>query len=249
MQGFLSENEVLVIVGGDGTFRDTIPFLASTNIPVVLFPAGNESLVAKQFSVSTSIPDLYERIMRYRIEKHFFCLCNDIPFFLMASVGFDSEVVKRVDQIRTKESSNLLYFRAFLKAIFSYRQPRITIQSHQKDGDSNQQFFPTSISGSCIVANSSMYARNFLPAAEASSGHDEFFVRFFLDDKNKEIFNWFRSAVFGTPLSLASTRHHYLGALKFITDTAMPLQLDGDYAGDFSELTFKKSNQQIAFLV
>jgi diacylglycerol kinase (ATP) len=243
ISGFLNASDVLIVVGGDGTFRELIPLVAAHGTPVVLFPAGNESLLAKKFGISRSIPDLYEKIIRFQVEEHFFGFCNSLPFFLMASIGLDSEVVRIVDTARTAGSSDFLYVQAFLKAVFRYRPAVFSLHV-----DENEELIQVN-SGSFIVSNSSMYAGSFLPAGEASSLSEEFFVRVFNDSKAGMILNWMRSGISRSALSTVRASQWYLPRVSIRSAHPMPVQIDGDYAGDFTEIRFCKSEQKIRFVV
>lgn len=254
---FLSAIELLIIVGGDGTFRSLIPFIIKANIPVVLFPAGNESLISKKFNITTSIPDLYQKILSCNVEKNYISFCNDIPFFLMASVGFDAEVVYQVSKIRNSTSSSFLYIRAFFQALSIYKKAKVLIKAYKtKSYNSAREevdvlipYLKNKFNSSFIVANSPFYARKFLPVPEANSRHDEFCIRFFMNSSFKEKLNWFRSGILNKPLSLEDSSVLYLTELDIQLVNEKAVQLDGDYIGHFKELKFKKSESEIAFLV
>jgi diacylglycerol kinase family enzyme len=247
IQGFLLEADALVIVGGDGTFRDCIPYLKNSLVPTVLYPAGNESLLARKFQVTRSIPDLYDRIERLETEQHYFGICNSMPFFLMAGMGFDSAIVKKVHEIRSLGSSNLIYIKAFLKTVLSYKPPVFSLDSEPQV--SSGCLLPDTFSGACFVGNSSMYARNFLPVPEASSLSGDMVFRFFMEDKSSCILRWVFAAVFNRPLALDDSALIRSRELKFSTSVPVPLQLDGDYAGDFKEFSFSRADETISFLV
>jgi diacylglycerol kinase (ATP) len=244
LKSFFEEVDAMVIVGGDGTIRPLLPLLASTGVPVVLFPAGNESLIAKKFQVSTLIPDLYERLERGRCEDHYFAYMNDLPFFLMAGIGLDSEVVRYFDRMRNRGSSDFLYLLAFVRATCLWKVPEFTLESPVC------RYLPDRlIISSCIVANSSMYARRFLPSAEASSQSPELLIRFPGGGKFQTILNWMYSAISGRGISLENSRHFFSEKCSIKMSDFVAVQLDGDYAGQFNAAEFRKSERWIRFLV
>lgn len=251
---FITDSDALVVVGGDGTFRSLIPILSLQQIPVVLYPAGNESLVAKMFAVSKSIPELYERLKRNIEEEHYYAYMNELPFFLMASVGLDAEVVKRVEQMRTGQlknggSSNLIYVKGFIKALFSYRVSRIEFSSRGIGEGSETEDSNFSILGSFIIGNSSFYARKFLPVSEASSQSSYLFARLFEGTKFNLVCHWFCAGIRNSAIAIQNTYCQYAPEMKVKISEPVAVQIDGDYAGDFSELVIKKSKKKIRFLV
>jgi diacylglycerol kinase family enzyme len=248
---FLSTIDVLIIVGGDGTIRSLLPVLAETGVPVVLFPAGNESLISRQFGISTSIPDLYEKVLSGETQMHYYAELNQIPFFLMAGVGLDSEVVKQVDKIRTEGSSNLLYLRAGVRALMRFKPGLFSSISGIDYGESliRKTFLDVpSFSGSMIISNSSLYARSFIPVPEASSQSPFFSVRLFHEDRVATFKNWLLSLMFRKGLCFLNADFAKVKSFTIQSESELPLQLDGDFIGDVKKFYVKKSEKQICFI-
>lgn len=238
---YLNAIDSLIVVGGDGTLRPLLPQLAATRIPVILFAAGNESLISKQFAVPANIPDLFERVVRAETEEHYFSYVGTEPFFLMCSFGFDAEVVKNVSQARTRGSSNLSYVTGGIKAISSYRPPYGTLFLEGKEN--------TDFCGPILVGNSPFYGRNFLPVAEANSRNKEFALRYFDEVRLSTISNWLLSAITNKALAIENAKIFYTEEIKITLDEMFPAQVDGDYLGEMSEIVVRKSESKILFLV
>jgi diacylglycerol kinase family enzyme len=248
---FLNTLDVLIIVGGDGTIRSLLPVLAETGVPVALFPAGNESLISRQFGISTSIPDLYDKVLAGHTQMSYHAEVNGIPFFLMAGIGLDSEVVKQVDAIRTGGSSSLLYLRAGIRAISRFNPGFFSSVPSIDYGESpikNTFLDSAPFSGSLVVANSSFYARSFFPVPEANSQSSLFSVRLFREERVATFKNWLFSLAMGKGVSFSNSDFARVKSVMIQSESDVPLQLDGDYIGDYKEFHFKKFEKQICFI-
>lgn len=122
-QGIL---RTLVGVGGDGTMAELVN-RTHEGVPLAIFPAGNSNLAAKYFGLSQD-PEVCCRMivegMAARVDAG---LANDRIFLLMASCGFDAEVVHRVHGRRTGQMNQFAYLKPALEAIFRYDYPEIQI--------------------------------------------------------------------------------------------------------------------------
>jgi diacylglycerol kinase (ATP) len=157
--------QALVVVGGDGAVRLAAPEAARADVPLVHCPAGNENLFAREFGMTSAADDVAETLangtirrvdlVRARIEGR-----EDETVVLMASFGFDAEVVHDLASIRTGTVSNLSYVRPILRRMRAFDPPRITAIV---DGET----VATSIPGMVLVANSRQYASRLDPARRA----------------------------------------------------------------------------------
>ena len=86
---------ILVACGGDGTIS-LLADLATPEIPIVPMPMGTENLLSRHFGFTANADDVVRTILQghdYRIDAG---LANGRLFLVMASCGFDAEVVRFV---------------------------------------------------------------------------------------------------------------------------------------------------------
>ncbi len=155
----------LVVVGGDGAVRSASREAAMADVPLVHCPAGNENLFAREFGMSSIASEVAETLtngevrrvdlVRGRLEGR-----EDETVTLMASFGFDAEVVHDLASSRTGTVSNLSYVRPILRRLRAFDPPRITASI---DGDTVASEVP----GMVVVANSRQYASRLDPARRA----------------------------------------------------------------------------------
>ncbi|MEM7456224.1 MAG: diacylglycerol kinase family protein [Planctomycetota bacterium] len=118
----------VVAAGGDGTigllanlFRDHVPF--------TILPLGTENLLAKYLQIECN-----PETVANSIEKGLFVdidtgLANGKRFLVMASCGFDADVVKQVHEARKGHINHWSYARPILNSIGSYNFPPLKIET------------------------------------------------------------------------------------------------------------------------
>lgn len=153
--------ELLVVAGGDGAMRLAAPAACRINTPVYHLPLGTENLFSREFGMTTAMPTLLSAIERREILYVDIGIANARWFLLMASVGFDAEVVHTLAATRGKTISHLTYIKPILHTIRNWRPPVLTIEV---GGDTLVHAQP----GIVIVANSRQYGWRIDPAGRAS---------------------------------------------------------------------------------
>lgn len=129
----------IVSAGGDGSIASAINDLAqggaTARIPIAMLPIGNENLFAIEFAHNQGEATLAKAISRGKVRHVDAGRAGDRLFTLMTSVGFDSEVVKKVDAWRQQGDSKLKrvsrasYGPQVLVAAATYRYPRLTLEA------------------------------------------------------------------------------------------------------------------------
>lgn len=118
----------VVAGGGDGTISAIINRVG-TQVPITLLPIGSENLLAKFLKVPTE-PDAIVRMLRdYSVRSLDLFRANDKMFLLMASVGFDADVVRRVHQSRRSHITRWAYRWAIIQAMMTYRWPAMRLRA------------------------------------------------------------------------------------------------------------------------
>ncbi|WP_297745563.1 diacylglycerol kinase family protein [Nitrosomonas sp.] len=223
----ISAYDLLVVVGGDGTVRKLLPLLSETKLPLYVVPGGNESLFAHSYGMSANTENLLKTLERSQCLEQFYGVISGSgirgakPFFIMASMGFDSLTVKRIGR-RKGPINDFTYVWCGLSALASLHHPTVTITV---DG----QVVVDCQSGYIIVANSAAYARNLqlVPAANPSINE---LVMGFLPGARRyheliKIWCMLQRKPAELPLQYVSGKSLSLT----IHDLSYPMQVDGDY--------------------
>ncbi|MBK7364292.1 MAG: diacylglycerol kinase [Nitrosomonas sp.] len=223
----IAASNLIVIIGGDGTVRKLLPLLSQTRKPVYVVPGGNESLIARSYGMTTQCTDLLQAMTTGKYLEQYYGLISGEgiqgkkPFFIMASMGFDSLTIKRIGK-RKGPINDAAYVWCGLNALVSLHHPVVSVIV---DGNTviDQQ------SGYLIVANSSAYARNLQLVPEANPSNKELVLGFLPKAKHQheliKLTRMMQHKPAGLPLQYFSGNQIAL-TLHY---PSYPLQVDGDY--------------------
>lgn len=123
----------VVAAGGDGT-ASLVLSVIPTDVPLTLFPLGSENLLAKYLGIALNPDQTVAMVEQCVSTKVDLFEANKKLMLLMASAGFDADVVRRVHSRRTSHVSRLTYWRSILSALGGYRWPQFRIATHSGDG-------------------------------------------------------------------------------------------------------------------
>lgn len=157
--------DAVVVVGGDGAVRLAAGAVADADLPLYHAPAGTENLFARSFGMEASGAALVAALRRGESFAIDLAHCNEECFTLMASVGFDADVVHRLAARRTGAITHWSYLPAILHGVSTWRAPRIGLAV---DGAAETDLGR----GILVVGNMPSYGFGLHPVrqAEASDG-------------------------------------------------------------------------------
>jgi diacylglycerol kinase family enzyme len=93
--------DIVVAFGGDGTLNEVANGLAGTDVPVSVLPGGSTNVVARTLGIPNDVVDATEHLIGladdFRPRKIDLGRCNGRRFVFACGVGLDATVVKRVD--------------------------------------------------------------------------------------------------------------------------------------------------------
>ncbi len=223
----IAAHNLLVVIGGDGTIRKLLPIISKTETPVYMVPGGNESLFAHSYGMSANVEDLLRALAHGKCVEQYYGLIGGHgiqgrkPFFIMASMGFDSLTVKRIGK-RKGPINDSTYVWCGLSALVSLHHPIVTITVDGQTVVEHQ-------SGYVIVANSPAYARNLQLVPTANPSVNEFVIGFLPGARRHheliKIWRMLQRKPAGLPLRYFSGKNITLT----LHEAAYPLQVDGDY--------------------
>ena len=93
--------DIVVAFGGDGTLNEVANGLAGTEVPISVLPGGSTNVVARTLGIPNDVVDATEHLIAladdFRPRKIDLGRCNGRRFVFACGVGLDATVVKRVD--------------------------------------------------------------------------------------------------------------------------------------------------------
>ncbi|XZE37184.1 diacylglycerol/lipid kinase family protein [Pirellulaceae bacterium SH501] len=151
------ELNAVVAAGGDGTVS-AVATRTPASIPIAILPLGSENLLAQYYSIPRNPSHCAKTIARREIRILDAMKIDGTVSLLMASVGFDAEVVRRVHQNRRSHITRWAYRYQAWCTWLSYRWPKFQVSISQSAGDCIDREATTYSSQWCFVFNIPRYA-------------------------------------------------------------------------------------------
>ncbi|NCF39764.1 MAG: hypothetical protein GWP75_06555 [Planctomycetia bacterium] len=222
----LVSHDRLVVVGGDGAVRAAAAEAAHADVPLIHLPAGNENLFAREFEMTDDLDEVVRRLRTGVIRRIDLAsvAADGGPaemMVLMASVGFDADVVHDLASRRRGPVRHLSYLlpaiRSFLR--FAPAGMQVTVD----DGgiiDAGVAIM--------MVANARQYACRLDPAARARMDDGRLDLLVLPCRGRLGLLRWMLTLV--RRRQLEDRRTMYLEGRRFRLEFDKPVhwQLDGD---------------------
>lgn len=224
----------VVSAGGDGSLADVINEMAA-DVPVATLPMGNENLFAAHFDFGRHGEKLADAIARGQTRRIDLGAIErpgepDRLFTLMSGIGFDADVVHRLDRWRhatanssggLKRVNRMSYVPRILVALRDYRYPPITLEA---DGQS-------ATGAHAFVFNLPCYGMDLglAPDARGDSGKLHWVV--FERGGMLRLARYGMLAFFKRHYGSAGVHHGSAERVTLNAESGVPVQADGDPAG------------------
>lgn len=241
----------VVAAGGDGSVADVInemsPGGVTPGVPFATLPMGNENLFARQYGFDGGVQRIARAIEQGRAVAADVGMVEQAGerrlFTLMASAGFDAEVVHRVDRWRKagsglKRVNRLSYGPKIVGALAGYRYPPVTLEAGGQV-----------VSGAhAFVFNMPQYGGGLGIArqADATDGLLDWVV--FERPGLLNLAGYGLSVMLGRHLRRGDVRHGRATEVRLTAQQPVPMQVDGDPVG-FTPVTVVVRRQAVRVIV
>jgi YegS/Rv2252/BmrU family lipid kinase len=223
---------VVVAAGGDGTLALAASVVLQCPHPqlspmLVPMPLGTENLIARHFGFTGSADDIC-RTIRYGSARTIDSglanegLTEGRRFLIMATAGFDAEVVRRLHLTRRGHIRRLSYLWPALNAMRKYSFPKIRVRI---DGSE-----PVECAWA-MVFNLPLYGGGLLIEPDARDDDGLFDVIAFRSGSIASGVRYLTQIILGHHLENQSVFRARGKSVMIESETRVPFQLDGDYAG------------------
>ncbi|MBN1437022.1 MAG: diacylglycerol kinase family lipid kinase [Sedimentisphaerales bacterium] len=119
--------QTLVVAGGDGTVSSIAQGMAGSTMPVLILPTGTENLIACELGIDGSHDMILRTLDHGHVRKLDLGLANGRHFVAVAGVGFDGEVIQRINRFRTGHITHSDYIWPICRTFWEYRFPHIKV--------------------------------------------------------------------------------------------------------------------------
>jgi diacylglycerol kinase family enzyme len=242
--------DIVVAFGGDGTLNEVANGLAGTGVPVSVLPGGSTNVVCRTLGIPNDVVDATEHLLGIaddlRPRRIDLGTANGRRFVFACGAGLDAAVVKRVDSNpRLKARAGEWYFTWAAVSAFTRDYLRNPVRLRLDVGEDSAEGV------TAIVQNSDPYTYFRESAVRVTHGSE-------LSDGTLSAAVLRRSAVRDMPtiaLRVLSDRfktadhrqiEHFEGIVAGRLESIsvdeggrarpFPLEVDGDYIGDYTEV-------------
>jgi diacylglycerol kinase (ATP) len=215
----------VVGVGGDGTAAALLNATAP-GVPITLLARGTENLLARHCQMGVTPESVAETIANGQARCFDAGVANGRLFVLMASCGFDAEVVARLHARREGHIRHWSYVRPILDAIRSYDYPPLTIRLTLADGTEQ-----TLESRWLFAFNLPCYAFALGLAPEADGGDGLLDACAFQQGSFWHGLRYLTAVTRGRHQQLADCCTSRVRRLRVESQRPVPFQVDGDPGG------------------
>lgn len=212
----------LVGAGGDGTAAELVN-RTPPGTPIALLPLGTENLLARYIEAASTPELMIETLAAGRVVQFDAARADGRIFLLMASVGFDADVVRRLHRNRRGNISHLSYGPPLLESLRNYRYPELRLHWEGQKRPAKAKW--------AFIFNLPCYAGGlpFCPDAIGTDGQLDVCVF-----RRGSLFHGLRYL-----MHIIFRRHHTLPdfsttrvtRVRIEADRPVPYQLDGDPGG------------------
>ncbi|MCI0365413.1 MAG: hypothetical protein L0219_16215 [Phycisphaerales bacterium] len=224
LDGILRGSDLLVVVGGDGAVRMAAGAASRRGVAVYHLPLGTENLFAREFGMDDRVETLVRAIEKFEVREVDVGVANERPFLLMASVGYDAEVVHDLAQRRGKSISHWSYVAPVLAQIRRWQPPVLEVWV---DGERIDDGGP----GFVVVGNSRHYGWRLNPCGRASMSDGELDVAYFPTRGRLAMVRWAVRCRLQRHLAHKRLAYRVGRKVRIASAATQRYQLDGDPPG------------------
>ncbi len=216
--------EALVVVGGDGAVRMAAPEAARAGIPLWHAAGGTENLFARFMRMSADPSAIVAALRALQVWEIDLGSANGAPFSIMASIGFDADVVHALAANRRGAISHWSYLAPIVRTMRLWKPPALTWTVDGVREELGQ--------GMIVVGNLPNYGVRLNPTPDALPD-DGLLDGVFLPAKGAlEVASWIPYLWTGLHRRHRQVRVRRGRVFEIQASVPARLQLDGDAAGD-----------------
>ncbi|GAB3297566.1 diacylglycerol kinase family lipid kinase [Epidermidibacterium keratini] len=242
--------ELVIALGGDGTVNELVNGMLADGLgddvpALAALPGGSANVFARALGLANDPVDatgqLLEALRAGRVRRIGLGQVEGRWFVFSAGLGFDAQVVRDVELRRGdgRKATPYLYASTAIRGYLGRRKaalPPMTIEL--PDGTTVPDVFLTVVTHTTPWTYYGRRAVHVTPKASYDSGLDVFALRPLGALRVGRIL-WQVTRKVANPRGGRVHLLHDLNEFTIRADAALPLQVDGDYAGDVSVASFR----------
>lgn len=230
---------VVIAAGGDGTLNEVVRGLAGTSTVLGVLPAGTMNVFAREMGIPFDSPARALAVIDAgHVREIDLFEANGVPFVQMAGVGFDARVIEETTWEAKKRLGPLAYLLAAVR-VLGEKPPAMEVEF--ADGRREQ--------GVAVLAgNGSLYGGQFRVFRNADNHDSKLDVLIYKEAGYRLVLDSLRGLALGGIDLMASTCYVQTESAVVRADREVPVEVDGEWAGRYSEVRFKEADSHLRVL-
>ena len=211
----------VVAWGGDGTLNEVMCALVGTGTVMAVLPGGTVNVFARETGIPLDLDGALRVLASGREHRIPVGVAGESPFLLMAGVGLDGEVVRRLELGFKKKLGAVAFWLDGFKLLASYPFPtmRVTCDGREMTGTG------------LIAGNLKRYGPRYFITPDARLTDPELDVVLFKGRHRRDYVRYLLGVMGRFHLRFKDVEHFKASELTLDTDGDVPMQLDGEAAG------------------
>lgn len=233
--------DTIVIAGGDGSLNEAVRGLRASGADrkLALIPFGTANVMAHEFKLPFDAAAISKMILRGRTAPLHYGLADDAPFVLMASAGFDADVVHHVPLDLKRRLGKAAYVWTALKRLRKPRGGMLKVTVNGKD---------EIICRLAVVTNSRHYGGPFVLCPEAHATQPGLRLVAITSDSPLSILRFGFSLALNRISKSRNVTERPVETVTIEGERTIPCQVDGDPYG-VTPVTITAAAEPVRFIV
>lgn len=220
--------EVVIAAGGDGTINEVAQGLVHTPVKLGFLPVGTTNVLAREFKV----PLNYEAALAYLPQAQSRLIdvgrVNHRYFLLMAGVGYDAELLMRVNKQLKNVAGKLAVLTSGVENLFHHKP--FTLKLRFEDAQGKRYRLKRTVM-QIFVSNASTYATDYKIAEQAVMDDGLLELHVFKSKRFRDTLYSLISLILRRHKEWVDFEHYSIRKLRILARKPVPLQVDGDPMG------------------
>lgn len=227
------------VAGGDGTIHEAVEGMIDSGIPLFVVPCGTENVVAKYLGIRLDAKRLWDVYQAGTIRDFRVMQANGRNVLFSCGLGIDGAIIRAVSARRKGHISYWTYVKPVLDAFFRFRNGSVVVTVDGKDVYSGPGFV--------LVGKVPRYALGLKALWRADPADEWVDVAVFPRTWALPL-AWDALRILAHPRWRSVNAVYAKGkAVRLTSDRPMPMQMDGEYAGE-SPLEVVLTEKRVRFV-
>ena len=123
---------LIIVSGGDGTVRSVVEAMAGSQVPILILPGGTENLLAQELGIDGSFHKTAKILEHGSLRNLDLGSVNGRLFMAITGVGFDAEVIRRINLFRSGHITHGDYIWPICRTFWEYKFQHIFVKADGK---------------------------------------------------------------------------------------------------------------------